>query len=65
MDAKVLYVALLVSPALALVVLGITVAVWKRASWSQFERFHYSLVSIAGVFVSAVFLAWNLPKLPL
>jgi len=64
-DAKVLYVALLVSPALALVVLAITLAVWKRASWSQLERFHYSLVTMAGVFVSAVFLAWNLSKLPL
>jgi CubicO group peptidase (beta-lactamase class C family) len=63
-DAKVLYVALLVNPALALVVLAITLAVWKRASWSQLERFHYSLVTMAGVFVSAVFLAWKLSKLP-
>lgn len=60
-DAKVLDVVLLVNPALALVVLAIALAVWKRASWSQLQQFHYSLVSVAGVFVSAVFLAWNLP----
>ncbi|HXY23131.1 MAG TPA: serine hydrolase domain-containing protein [Candidatus Acidoferrum sp.] len=63
-DAKVLYVALWMSPALALVVLAIALAVWKKASWSRLERLHYLLVTIAAVFVSAVFLAWNLPKLP-
>jgi hypothetical protein len=65
MDAKVLYVALWVSPVFALAVLTMVLAVWKRASWSQLERLHYSLVSMAGVFVSAVFFAWNLPQLRL
>ncbi len=62
---KMAFVGLLLSAGLAAILPVFTILAWKRNSWTLLERLHYSLVTVAALFVTTVFSAWNLLKWPL
>jgi hypothetical protein len=64
-EIKMSIVGFLMSTWPAFLLPVLTVLAWKRRYWTRVERLHYSLVAGAALFVSAVFLAWKLPRWPL
>jgi hypothetical protein len=65
LSAKVAIVAILLGAGFAFVLPILAALVWNKSCWTRLERLHYSLVTVAALFVSGVYFAWNLVKWPL
>ncbi len=63
--AKVTIVAILAGAGFAFVLPILAALVWNKSCWTRLERLQYWLVTVAALFVSGAYFAWNLVKWPL